>query len=517
MDDGVQRRVGILAQVPQAVQLREYPGSDDRAARHRQGGLIGQLPVQLREQRIAGDQPLQEGNPGGFSLRRCRNGVQRMESLPDLRKLPGQDAQAAGLGRQPFEIAHPAQQVAHRLPDLGLLHEGLHRCLPLFDAADVGQGHAHPPPEHPPAHRGSRRVEHGQERLAIRLHRLDEFQVAHREPIEPKVALRREPPKLPDVPHLVVVGEFKVLEDGPCRCHRFRPVFQAKPLQRLRPKVLLQFFLPERGFEHPVIHPGSVAFLPRKPGNRCAGVAFIQHLGRREGPHPTLHEGRWTLARMEIPGRQVQEGHSGFLLARMEGGQVIVRSGLKHLVVKRGPRGHQLGDAPLDNALGEPRILQLVADRHPVACPNEFGQVIVQGMVRKAREFDFGGAAVSPFRQDNFQCRCRPDGILSEGLVKVAHPKQQDGIRILLLDPAVLLHQRGILACHAGGELGDPQGLGVGIEHALFRISPIYLEFLGFCAGQFEHGRVEDVLANAPEAARTQMEFQGFFKHIVQR
>lgn len=92
---------------------------------------------------------------------------------------------------------------------------------------------------------------------------------------------------------------------------------------------------------------------------------------------------------MEIPRRQVQERDPGFLLARMEGGQIVVRAGLEDLVVERRSGGDQLGDAPLDNALGEPRILQLVADGHPVACPHEFGQVIVQGMVWEAREFDF--------------------------------------------------------------------------------------------------------------------------------
>jgi hypothetical protein len=67
-------------------------------------------------------------------------------------------------------------------------------------------------------------------------------------------------------------------------------------------------------------------------------------------------------------------------------------------------------------------------------------------MVGEARQLGGGGIAVIPFGERDAQYCRRIDRILSEGLVKISYPEQQDRVRVFLLDGAVLLHQRRFAA-----------------------------------------------------------------------
>ena len=56
--------------------------------------------------------------------------------------------------------------------------------------------------------------------------------------------------------------------------------------------------------------------------------------------------------------------------------------------------------------------------------------------------------------------RAGRDGILAEGFVKIAHPKQQHRARVLLLELVVLLHQRRFRHGRDGhGEVVGADGL----------------------------------------------------------
>src|SRR5690606_39699654 len=65
-------------------------------------------------------------------------------------------------------------------------------------------------------------------------------------------------------------------------------------------------------------------------------------------------------------------------------------------------------------------------------------------MVRETRQFDVRGSPIGPLGQHNIQYLAGFDGIFPEGFIEIAHPKKQQGARMLRLDRVVLLHQWGL-------------------------------------------------------------------------
>ena len=112
--------------------------------------------------------------------------------------------------------------------------------------------------------------------------------------------------------------------------------------------------------------------------------------------------------------------------------------------------GHQLGDAPLHQLLGQFGILQLVANGHPLTGTYQLGQVGVERVVGKPRQLHELGGAVGAAGESDTQYLGGYDGVVGEGLIKVAHAEQQDGIGMFLLDLDILHHHRCLsyLFCH---------------------------------------------------------------------
>ena len=106
--------------------------------------------------------------------------------------------------------------------------------------------------------------------------------------------------------------------------------------------------------------------------------------------------------------------------------------------------GYDLGDAPLDQLIGQLRIFELIADSHPLARPHQLRQVSVERMVGKARQLDMLRGSVGTLGERDAEDLGRLDSIVGKGLVEVAHTKEQDSIGMLLLELHVLPHHRGL-------------------------------------------------------------------------
>ena len=126
----------------------------------------------------------------------------------------------------------------------------------------------------------------------------------------------------------------------------------------------------------------------------------------------------------------------------MNGSQEVVGFGLKEFVAQRYPGGDQFCDPPFDNCFGLLRIFELITDSHPLPCLDQFGEVGVQGVVRKACQGCFIPSIIALGEHD-----VEDAGgffrIIAESLVKITHPEEQHGIRVFGLDAVELLHQRG--------------------------------------------------------------------------
>ena len=125
-------------------------------------------------------------------------------------------------------------------------------------------------------------------------------------------------------------------------------------------------------------------------------------------------------------------------------------------------RGDDLGDTTLDQLIGQLRILELIADSHPLARPHQLRQVSVERMMGEPRQLDMLRRSVGTLGERDAEDLGSLNGIVGKGLVEVAHTKEQDSIGMLLLELHVLPHHRG---------LGD-LFLSHGINSLLGRYSP---------------------------------------------
>ena len=123
----------------------------------------------------------------------------------------------------------------------------------------------------------------------------------------------------------------------------------------------------------------------------------------------------------------------------MDGTQEVVVLGGEDVIVQGNSGSHQFGDATLYNAFGLFGVFQLIADGHALSRFHQFGQIGVQGVVRKPGQFGLVPAIV-PVGKDNAQNFGGLYRVLPKGFIKVAHTEQQQRIRVFYLDGIVLLH-----------------------------------------------------------------------------
>ncbi len=155
------------------------------------------------------------------------------------------------------------------------------------------------------------------------------------------------------------------------------------------------------------------------------------------------------LRQAEIAGREIEIGAAVRSAARpaaavdLEGGDVVGLRRPELRGVGHGAGGDDAGHGPLHDPLRGARVLDLVADRHPVALLDEPRHVAVGGMVRHAAHRRLVRRAAPAGRQGEGQGPRRHEGVVVEHLVEIAQAEHQDGVRVLGLDGPVLAQHRG--------------------------------------------------------------------------
>ena len=436
--------IGYLAQL---VELSIHAVHDDAAVSHEEWrvgphlasnpvaylGTEVQLPAYLAERAVF------------RTLAQRLDGLHGLQGDTQLHDVARRDASGADLRDDALQVAHRLQLLQDGVPHVGIAEEALHDILPPAYLLGVLQGEEHPAVQHTGSHGRHRLVDDVEERDAALVHAAHELEVADGELVEAHEAVLLDAAKGGDVAELLMLRHLHVLQDDTGCDDAALQVLHAEALEVLHLEMAQQF-LPRRLLrEGPVVElEGDVA---------CAEAAFehhpfatlVEHLLRSKGCHEARDVLRRALRHEELAGADVEERHAARLLAEMDGAEEVVLLVVEHSVGHRHARRHQFRDASLDECLRQLRVFELVADSHPLACPDELRQVSVEGMIGEAGHrcaLRDTRLAIVPMGEGDAENLRSDDRIVGIRLVEVAAAEQQQRLGVLRLEVVELLHHR---------------------------------------------------------------------------
>ena len=228
------------------------------------------------------------------------------------------------------------------------------------------------------------------------------------------------------------------------------------------------------------------AFAPRERlralGNEQLGhVQSIEHgrgIGRRH------------LGERELPRRQVEPRDARPMPARVDGDEQAVALGVEQIGIGHRARRDHAQDLALDRSLAGGGISDLFADRHGLAQLHQLREVAIDGVIGDAGHRDRRAGRLSARGQRDVEQARGALRIVVEELVEIAHPVEEQLVRMLRLGAEVLLHHGRMCRLQV---LGGAQSsvdlvrqlkdLGPRIAANLFASSMVFDFRAGLCAG----------------------------------
>ena len=173
---------------------------------------------------------------------------------------------------------------------------------------------------------------------------------------------------------------------------------------------------------------------------------FARHeqFGRDDAFEHARGLGQGNLGQRERTGREIEPCDSGALPLRQECREQAVALGVEQIGVGERPRRDDACDAPLHRPLARRRIAELLDDDDRFAMLHELGQVRLERVVRHASHGDGRACRLSARRQRDVEQPRSMLGVGVEEFVEVAHPVEDELVRMLRLGAQVLLHHRRV-------------------------------------------------------------------------
>jgi len=200
-------------------------------------------------------------------------------------------------------------------------------------------------------------------------------------------------------------------------------------------------------------------------------ATLIKHFLGLERTQQLVDIFKVTLGDQKLTGRDIEESHTGGFPVEMNRCQKVVLFVLENIVIDGNSGGDQFSDAPFDDFLGQFGVFELFTNGYPLTSPDQFGEIGVEGMVGKTGQFHEAGGPVGPACKGDAQNFCRPDGVIPEGLIEIAHPEKEDCIGVFGLDGIILPHQRRlhifVLTCHISAKIAKSKNRQKGAGHKL--------------------------------------------------
>ena len=174
--------------------------------------------------------------------------------------------------------------------------------------------------------------------------------------------------------------------------------------------------------EHPVFHLKGEELARERLLEAGAVAALYEHLLGGKVGEQLIYIVNRPLGSEKLAGADVEQRHASSFLAKVHGGEEVVLLAVEQGVAHHHAGGDELGDAALNELLGELWVLELVADGHALAGSHQLGQVGVEGVVRKPRHLQvLAASAVRASREGDAQDFAGHDGVVAVGLIEVAH------------------------------------------------------------------------------------------------
>ena len=151
----------------------------------------------------------------------------------------------------------------------------------------------------------------------------------------------------------------------------------------------------------------------------------------------------------ELTGRELAEGDAGAVPGEEDGADVVATLLGEHGAVRDGAGGDDADHVALHQALGQSRVLQLLADGDLVALGDELGDVTLGAVIGDAAHGRalFGILDVPvPGGEREVQLAGGGDGVVVKHLIEVAEAEEEQAVAVLLLDLLILALHRGELS-----------------------------------------------------------------------
>ena len=334
-------------------------------------------------------------------------------------------ATRVNLRNQAFKVANSRQQTAQS-PECGTIRdERLDGIQPCIDIGSPRQRTGNPVPHGPRPHGRTRHIQDTKKRGRPRhLAPWEELKVANRSRVKDKRIIGTAQANLPHMLKRMMKRRPHIVEECACGGNEINLPHQAKPVKAHHLEVARQ-----------AVHGGI--------GRKCpfVGLVLYEHLSRPVSLKG-LVEPLLRLKRLdeELTRRQVQKREPEPRNRR----DIVVRRLVKKTIFCHRSRGDDARNLAAHKALGELRILHLVAQGRRLARPNQLGEIGIERMIRYAAH----RAAIPP-RQRRPENRRRYQRILAEHLVEVAETEHQNCTgRYLALEREILAHHGGQFICH---------------------------------------------------------------------
>lgn len=347
---------------------------------------------------------------------------------------------AQGQARQhPLHVADLAQQAAQLVIEV-LLDELLDGALATFQEHPIADRLVDPALEQAAAHGGSGAVQYGGERVVVAAGQiLGQLQIAAGGGIHDDRMIGLLEAHAANVGQGGALGVFHVLHQAAGGAQGGLALLDAEAHQILGAELLAQELAGGTELELPLRAAAqTAATLDMVQEGEGFGVEQLRRIGALQ----LRQQGLFFLKLVdeEAAGADVHGAVAEAAAIVVDGGDQVVLPLAEQRLVGDGARGDDANDLALHRPLAGGRIPYLLADGGRLAELHQLGQIAFDGVIGNARHRDGAAGRLAALGQGDVEQLGGLAGIVIEQLVEVAHPIEQQDLRVLGLEGQILLH-----------------------------------------------------------------------------